>query len=198
MTTAKHKLNHHTLLVIAHPNKKSFSHTIASHIIDYYNSEWISYELLDLYDHQQWFLQLNETNRPLDDDLIEYMQSCVKRAHEIIFCFPLRRFDCPAILKNRMEVNLTAWFAYRYLPGKLFPKKLLTDKQVRVFITAWWPTWAYYIIWWFIALLWYIGRINYVGMKLKSWVLFPDMNYYKTPKSRQWMIEKVKKIIKVS
>lgn len=198
MTTSKSLPHHHTLVIIAHPNKKSFSHKIVRSIIDYYESEWLSYDLLDLYDQPQWFLQLNEINKPLNDDLIDHMQSLIKRANEIIFCFPLWRFDCPAILKNRMEVNLTSWFAYRYRPGKLFPKKLLTDKCVRVFVTAWWPTWAYSILWWFIAFLWYIGRINYVWMKLRSRTIFPDMNYYKTPASRQWMIEKVKKIIKVS
>jgi len=196
MTTTKKHWPSSSLIIVAHPNKQSFSHKIADQIISYYTSKWIPFHLLDLYDHPQWFLKLSETNRPLEDNAIDRMQTLIKDADELIFCFPLRRFDCPAILKNRMEVNLTSGFAYRYRHGKILPEKLLKGKTARVFITAWWPTRAYRFLSWFIRLLRYIGRINYVGMSLKSWTLFPDMNHYKTPHSRQWMLDTVRRVIR--
>lgn len=94
------------LIIVAHPNKKSFSHIIAE---DYAQHD-PSCRIIDLYDplYKQDFLQLTEKNLPIEDPLKKTHQDLIKRADEIVFCFPLWRFDCPAILKNRFDINFSS------------------------------------------------------------------------------------------
>lgn len=186
-----------SLLIIAHPNKHSFSHILAE---DYQTTKeklWHDVRVIDLYEpeRKQDYLQLNETNRYLDDPLREKHQSQITRADEIVFFFPLRWFSCPAILQNRFDVNYTAWFAFKYISEKTLPEKLLTGKSVRVIVTAWWPQRLYYTIWAIIMTLSRrFGKINYVGMNLASWTRLPNMNHYKTTESRIRMREKIKRL----
>lgn len=186
-----------SLIIIAHPNKHSFSHVLANEYKDAKEKSWHDVRIVDLYDPEwrQEYLMMNETNRYLDDPLRQVHQDNITRSDEICFFFPLRWFDCPAILKNRFDVNYTPGFAYKYKSKSPIPEKLLTGKSVRVFVTAGGPRWLYKTIGWFIITLpWFFGRIDYVGMKLKSWTWFTDMNNHKTAESRLWMREKVKKI----
>lgn len=186
-----------SLLIIAHPNKFSFSHVLSQDYKETKEKLWHEVRVIDLYESErkQDYLQLNETNRYLDDPLREKHQAQITRADEIVFFFPLRWFSCPAILQNWFDVNYTTWFAFKYISGKTLPKKLLTGKSVRVVVTAGWPQWLYYTIW---AIIMTLSRrfwkIDYVGMKLRSWTRLPDMNKYKTPESRIWMREKIKKM----
>lgn len=184
-----------SLIIIAHPNKASFSHIIAHDYMMQKKKLWHEVRMIDLYDSErkQDFLIMNETNRYLDDPLRNKHQEQITRADEICFFFPLWWFDCPAILKNRFDVNYTQWFAFKYRSGKAIPEKLLKGKSVRIFVTAGGPSWLYKTLWYFIITLpRYLGKIDYVGMKLASWTWFPEMNHYKTKESREWMREKVR------
>lgn len=188
-----------SLIIIAHPNKQSFSHILAE---DYKKTRieiWNDVRIIDLYESEwkQDYLQLNETNRYLDDPLRKKHQEQISWANEIVFLFPLWWFSCPAILQNWFDVNFTQDFAFKYISGKTIPKKLLLGKSVRVVVTAWWPQRLYYSIWAIIMTLSRrFGKINYVGMKLSSWTWLPDMNKYKTKESRVRMREKIKKLAK--
>lgn len=186
-----------SLLIIAHPNKKSFSHILAE---DYKNTRlkwWHDVHIIDLYEaeRKQDYLQLNETNRYLDDPLRSKHQEQISRSDEIVFFFPLWWFNCPAILQNRFDVNYTSGFAYRYISKRIRPEQLLKNKSVRVIVTTWWSARIYKIFWpimmWLSRRFW---KINYVGMKLTSWTRLCNMNYYKTSQSRIWMREKIKKL----
>ncbi len=186
-----------SLIIIAHPNKQSFSHIGAEEYKRQKSKSWHDVRIIDLYDDawRQDYLQLNETNRYLDDPLRTKHQEQITRADEIVFFFPLWWFDAPSILKNRFDINYTAGFSHKYRNGKLMPAKLLTDKKVRVFVTAGWPRWLYKTLGRLIITLpRYLGRIDYVGMKLASWTWFTDMNRYKTKESRAFMIEKIQKL----
>jgi len=186
-----------SLIIIAHPNKKSFSHILAEDYKITKEKHWNNVRIVDLYEpeRKQDYLQLNETNRYLDDPLREQHQEQITRADEIVFFFPLWWFNSPAILQNWFDVNYTAGFAYKYISGKTMPEKLLTNKSVRIVVTAGWPQWLYYSIGAIIMTLSRrFGKINYVGMKLSSWTRLPDMNKYKTPESRIRMREKIKKL----
>ncbi len=186
-----------TLIIIAHPNKKSFSHILAHDYNIEKEKSWHDVRMIDLYDNKrkQDYLQLNETNRTLEDPLRNIHQELITWSDEICFFFPLRRFDCPAILKNRFDVNYTNGFAYKYRSGKAIPEKLLHNKWVRVFVTAGGPRRLYKTIGRCIItlprLLW---RIDYVGMKLKSRNRFTDMNKVRWPEERERMRRKVRSI----
>lgn len=186
-----------SLLIIAHPNKKSFSHILAADYNNIKTKNWHEVRTIDLYEpeRKQDYLQLNETNRYLDDQFRNKHQEQITRADEIVFFFPLWWFSAPAILENWFDVNYTAGFAFQYISGKAQPKKLLTGKSVRVVVTAGWPQWLYHSIWAIIMTLSRrFGKINYVGMSLSSWTRLPNMNKYKTKESRIWMREKIKKL----
>ena len=186
-----------TLIIIAHPNKKSFSHILAYDYKIEKEKSWHTIRIIDLYDDQwqQHYLNMNETNRTLEDPLRNIHQELITWSDEICFFFPLWRFDCPAILKNRFDVNYTNGFAYKYRSGKAIPEKLLQNKWVRVFVTTWWPRRLYKTIGRCIItvprLLW---RIDYVGMKLKSRNRFTDMNNIRLPEERERMRRKVRSI----
>lgn len=185
------------LIVVAHPQSAhSTSHDIAHLYQTEKESQWHKVFLMDLYESawKQDYLLLDERRKPLPDPHREQIQEKITRADEIVFCFPLWWFDCPAILKNRFDTNMTGWFAYRYRPGKSTPEKLLTDKSVRIFATTGWPSWLYLTVGQLIVLLFYLGRIDYVGMKMKSWTWLCGVPGYKTAHAKQWIWEKVKKI----
>ena len=186
-----------SLIIIAHPNKAWFSHIIAHDYMMQKKKLWHDVRMIDLYDSEwrQDYLQMNETNRYLDDPLRSKHQEQISRADEVCFFFPLWWFDCPAILKNWFDVNYTQWFAFKYRSGNPIPEKLLKGKSARIFVTAWGPAWLYKTIGYLIITLpRYLGKIDYVGMKLRSWTWFADMNAYKTSESRERMREKVRKI----
>ncbi|MBP7885490.1 NAD(P)H-dependent oxidoreductase [Patescibacteria group bacterium] len=65
---------------------------------------------MDLYESawKQDYLLLDERRKPLPDPYREQIQDKISRANEIVFCFPLRWFDAPAILKNRFDTNMTS------------------------------------------------------------------------------------------
>lgn len=186
-----------SLIIIAHPNKESFSHVLSNDYKETKEKLWHDVRIIDLYEpeRKQDYLQLNETNRYLDDPLREKHQEQITRADEIVFFFPLRWFSCPAILQNRFDVNYTQGFAFKYIKGRNLPEKLLTGKSVRVIVTAWWPQRLYHTIWAIIiTLARRFGKINYVGMNLASWTRLPNMNHYKTKESRMRMREKIKRL----
>lgn len=188
-----------SLLVIAHPNKQSFSHILAEDYRTVKEKKWDTVRVIDLYEpeRKQDYLLLNETNRHSDDPLRSKHQEQITRADEIVFFFPLWWFDVPAILKNRFDVNYTNGFAFRYRSGKNIPEKLLLWKRVRVIVTTWGPSWLYKTLGWLIITLpWYLGRIDYVGMKLSSWTWLTNMNSYQTLSSRSWMREKVRNLVR--
>lgn len=183
----------HSLIIVAHPNKQSFSHIVAKTYA--WNKNNI--RIVDLYDHRyrQDFLQLDENNRPADDHIRVVHQDLIRRSDEIVLCFPLWRFDAPAILKNRFDVNFSSGFAYKYRPGRFFPEKLLHHKHVRIFCTTWGSCRFYNTLGWFLIVLpRRLWRIHYVGLRMKSWTRFCDMGKYRTSDSRIWMVQKVQKI----
>lgn len=186
-----------SLIIIAHPNKNSFSHILANEYKSAKEKLWHEVRLIDLYDSEwkQEFLTMDEINRQPETPLRQHHQELITWSDEICFFFPLWWFDCPAILKNWFDNNYTNGFAFKYVSGKAHPEKLLKGKSVRVFVTAGWPSWLYNTLWRLIITLpWYLGKINYVGMGLKSWTWFADMNKYKKVESRLWMKEKVRKM----
>lgn len=78
---------------------------------------------------------LDQTNKAVLDPVALRMQEDILWADEIVFVYPMRRYDCPAILKNRFDVNFASQFAYRYKTGSLLPHQLLKGKTARIFVT---------------------------------------------------------------
>lgn len=66
--------------------------------------------MVNLYDPamMQNFLQLDEKNRAILDDRVVYMQEQISWADQLIFVYPVWRYDAPAILKNWFDVNMSS------------------------------------------------------------------------------------------
>lgn len=128
----------HKLIITAHPNPKAFTHRIADIFVEAAHKYGHQTRLLNLYDasNKQEYLQLDEQNQCQDDPMRKHMHDYITRADEIIFVYPMRWYDAPAILKNRFDVNMTSAFAYKYKKGSLIPHRLLKGKIARVFITT--------------------------------------------------------------
>lgn len=187
------------LIITAHPNPNGFTHHIGARFSEVARKNHHHIKTIDLYqDVQQGFLQLNESNRPIQDDKQEQLQKNIQDqiswADELVFVFPLRWMDCPAIMKNFLDINLSHGFAFKYRSGKLQPEKLLKGKHARVFITAGGPNRFYRSFGSCIRLLRSIGRLGYVGIKLRSWVVFGSMNKLRSPEDREKMLTKVERI----
>ena len=71
---------------------------------------------IDLYspEYHQDYLKFDENGKPIINKETLIMQSKVKWADEIVFIFPIWRFDMPAILKNWLDTTMTSGFAYKH------------------------------------------------------------------------------------
>lgn len=126
------------LIITAHPNPHGFTHKIAERFVKVSEEKGHECYVMNLYcdEWKQDYLMLGEDNKPLADPKKAAVQEKIKWADELVFIFPLRRFDAPAVLKNWLDVNMTTKFAYIYRPGNLLPQRLLLGKTARVIFTA--------------------------------------------------------------
>ena len=182
------------LIVTAHPNPHGFTHKIAETYKKTSEQNGAKVEILNLYttDLQQGFLVLNETNRyPEHDKVRDQIQAKITRADQLVFVCPMRWGDCPAILKNFLDVNLTSGFAYRFMEGKLLPQKLLAGKTSRMFVTSNGPRWFYNIVLQPMRTIRWLFRLNYFGMKMLSFDTFFSIGYRRSEEERNEMLQKV-------
>lgn len=61
------------------------------------------------------------------------VQKLLSEYDEYAFFFPVWWGGMPAILKNFFDINFSSGFAFRFVPGKAFPDKLLLGKSAKVF-----------------------------------------------------------------
>lgn len=184
------------LIITAHPNPYGFTHRIAETFVRVSQEGGHEVEVLDLYNskYTQGFLRLQDNNKPIHDPHMHRMHEKIRWADELVFVYPLRRFDFPAILKNWFDVNFSSPFAFKHKSGKRLPEKLLHDKSARIIVTAGSPSWVCYTIGVGHLIIIRIGIFWYCGIRMRSHTLFGNMAKYKTLESREWMLRKVEKI----
>ncbi len=146
------------LIIYAHPKKWSFTESIVTTIKEKSLANKHNVEVIDLYNqYPQPFLVFSREPIPHQEDIHAH----ITKADEIIFVFPIRWIDCPAIMKNFIDTNLNKWFAYKTNEnGK--EVGLLQGKKVRIVATAGGPSFFYPFIWFITRTM---GRIWYTGMK---------------------------------
>lgn len=148
------------LIIRAHPKSDSwYNFAIYSAIIEAATQAWHTVKTINLYtEYPQPFLEFRrEPAIPYTKEI----QDLISWANELIFVFPIRRIDCPAILKNFMDVNLAKGFWYT-TNSKGKEVGLLQWRIARIVATAWWPSFFYPFIW-FVS--WTMGRLWYCGIK---------------------------------
>ena len=134
-----------TLIIIANPSKKSFSHAMANA----YSKKNKNCEILDLYDFNQNYFKyesMEELHKWKCEELdkIKEIQEKITNCDEMVFFFPVRWWWAPAILKNFFDANFASWFAFKYWKDWKV-EKLLTSKTAKVFTTCDAPWFVYKI-----------------------------------------------------
>ncbi|MBP6910312.1 NAD(P)H-dependent oxidoreductase [Patescibacteria group bacterium] len=122
----------------AHPNSHGFTHQIARRFIEVSEEKGHETFLMNLYDpeRKQDYLMLDDHGKQMGDDKREAIHAKITRADELVFVFPLRWFDAPAIMKNWFDVNVSTGFAYRFKKDSLLPHRYLKGKSARIIFTA--------------------------------------------------------------
>ena len=96
----------------------------------------------------------------------------------------------PAIMKNWMDSNFLAGFAFKYENGKSVG--LLRGKSARIIATSGAPSFFYKILL-HIQLFWNMNRIGFCGIKQKSFTVFGNIDSSKT--NRIQYLESLKNLI---
>lgn len=186
----------HKLIVTAHPSSQGFTHEIARTLESLSLAKWDTVEILDLYTTElhQDFLRFEDIRAYRDatknDTTTLALQAQIKKADEIVLIFPTWWGDMPAIMKNWMDSNFMAGFAFEYIDGKSVG--LLKWKTARIITTSGAPSFFYKILL-HVQMLWNMNRIGYCGIEQKSFTVFGEMDSKKTDRTRY--LEKVKTLV---
>lgn len=184
------------LVIIAHPNPEWFAHHMAQVFVEQSMQSGHEVRTIDLYkpENHQDFLVLDQENKATNQTNVDTMKQQIARADELVFCYPMWWYDCPAILKNRFDLNFASKFAYSYKRDSIIPHQLLKGKTARIFVTGGSPTWLLLTLWLTHLITMAIARLRYCGVRLKSYTVFGNMNKHRWLESRKWMLDKVRKI----
>jgi len=127
---AKHRREMKNLIVISHPDQKSFCYNgIYKTILNTLKDRNEDVEVLDLYS--------DEFSRPRTD-LIKKYKELVTWSDRIYFVSPVWWFRLTPRMEIFFDEVFTPGFAYNFIPiigPYAYPKPLLNDKKVRTYIT---------------------------------------------------------------
>ena len=180
------------LIITAHPSTLWFTHKIAEKIEKLSLAKWENVEILNLYTTplEQNFLKFEIMKDLWENETTKKIQEKITWADELIFIFPIWWWDAPAILKNFIDCNFTAGFAFKYVDGK--PNGLLKGKSAHVIATSWAPSFLYKIVL-HIQFMWKMGRLGFCWINQKSFTVFGDMENPKTDKNK--FLESLEKLV---
>lgn len=182
------------LIVTAHPSSKGFTHQIADSYKKGLETAGHEVEILDLYktDLKQDFLRYEEKSDMAKPDATrEAIQAKIAAAGHISFVHPMWWVSMPAIMKNFIDVNIAAHFAFKYVNGS--PVGLLKGKTTSVFITCDGSRFIYWVIAKPFWTIWKFGILNLCGLKITAFKLF-DRKLFRTEEEKGAFLQKVEKI----
>ncbi|HEY1037221.1 MAG TPA: NAD(P)H-dependent oxidoreductase [Candidatus Paceibacterota bacterium] len=158
-----------TLIVTAHPSSKGFTHRIAEAYKKGKESKGDSVEILDLYktDLKQDFLRYEErADMGNPDPVRDAMHEKITAADNLVLIHPLWWIGAPAILKNWVDVNISARYAFHYEKGR--PVGHMKGKTASVFITCDGAFWLYGLIAFPFITIWRFGILGLCGFKVQN------------------------------
>jgi putative NADPH-quinone reductase len=180
------------LIVTAHPSSHGFVHKIAETYLEASKKKGNTVEILNLYDvkNAQPFLKF-ETEKTWPQEKLQEMQQKIANADEIVLSFPIWWGDAPAILKNWVDCNITAGFAYKYTPKGV--NKLLTGKTAKIFATADAPGIFYSFFLAPMRICWTQMRLAFCGIKVTKFKVYGTMRK-RDEQNRTKILEKVSRL----
>ncbi len=181
------------LIITANPSSQGFTHKIADRLSKLSEEKWDTLEIIDLYntDLKQDFLRYENKRDMWQDPITKQIQEKITWADELVFIFPIWWWDTPAILKNFIDSNFWAWFAFQYdSNGK--STGLLKWKSARIIATSGAPSFFYKLLL-HVQIMWNMNRIAFCGIKQKSFTVFGNMDSKKT--NKDLYLEQISKLI---
>lgn len=180
------------LIVTAHPSSQGFVHKMAETYSNAAKAKGNPVELLNLYDAQnaQPFLKF-ETEKEWPQEKLKEMHQKISSADELVLCFPVWWGDAPAILKNWVDCNITAGFAYKYTAKGV--TKLLTGKTAKILATADAPGIAYSFFLAPMRLSWTKMRLAFCGIKVTEFKVYGTMRKRDEP-NRTKILEEIARL----
>jgi len=172
------------LIITANPSSKAFTHKIANNIKSILEKKWEEVEIMNLYSKQyrQDFLSYEDKLEILNlSETTKDIQAKIAYTDELIFVFPVWNWSCPAILKNFIDCNFTAGFAFKFKSWwKLI--KLLKWKTFKIFATAGADAFVYESI----IPIWEIWakKMDFCGLKLTLCHIFWNIDRTNTDKDK--------------
>ena len=166
------------LIIVANPRIDSFSFAMANKYKELALAKNYTVEMLDLYreENQQPFYFYEDANKIEPTKEMEYFQTKIKWADELVFVFPYWWGGMPSILKNFFEWNLSSGFAFTYVNSR--PKGLLNSKTVKIYTTTGTPSFLYKITGANRRIKRTIQKqiVEFCGMKLTSFNIFNGLD----------------------
>ena len=122
------------LIVIGHPDKKSFCYNgIMKTIIETLKKNNQTYELIDLYADK-----FSPSRYYRNEKIVKKYQDLVVKSKKIYIISPVWWFRCTPLIEGFFDQVFAQGFAYVFVPiTKIYayPKPLLGDKKVRTYLT---------------------------------------------------------------
>ena len=154
------------LIITAHPSSKGFTHRIAASFSEGAKEAGKTVEIIDLYktNLRQDYLSFEEkSDMSKADPVRSAIQTKIAEAHELVFIHPLWWMSMPAIMKNFIDINISAHFAFYYKNG--WPVGMLKGKKGHVFITCDGRMWLYWLMAVPFRTIWSFGILRFCGVK---------------------------------
>ncbi|OCJ03514.1 NAD(P)H dehydrogenase [Rhizobium sp. AC27/96] len=119
----------HALIVVAHPDPKSLSHSVAAHVAEGVICSGDTFEIADLtaeafdprFSAADIALHLRQAPAPAD---VAAEQARIDRADALVLVYPVYWWSMPGLLKGWIDRVFTNGWAYDEMPGDKSIKKL--------------------------------------------------------------------------
>lgn len=180
------------LIITAHPSSKGFTHRIADAFAQGAKEAGKQVEIIDLYktNLKQDFMSYEERSDMAKADPIRTaIQQKITEASELVFVHPLWWMGMPAIMKNFIDINISAKFAFYYKNG--WPVGMLKGKKGHVFITCDGRMWLYWLMVVPFRTIWNLGILRFCGVKPATFKVLHE-KYRRSEAYMNAFLEKVK------
>ncbi len=157
------------LIITAHPSKTGFVHKIKDVCEKSFYSKGYKVETIDLYEDkwkQDYLAFENPKEIPFDPKTEDFKRK-ITEANHLIFIHPVWWTSIPAVMKNFLDINFSARFAFMYTPeGK--PVGLLKGKTGSVFMTCGATGMISLLLKIFLYVWWDKAMLGFCGIKIKD------------------------------